>query len=632
MLRSIALSLYILNVGSLVCQAQDLETYSYDIGSPSLTEYYIDIANGSDSNNGRSINAAWKTVTHAWNQIPTSAALNTGYRFNLMNGEYGSDELPNYWELKQGTANFPIILRAATGQSSVKFTRDINMANISYFYLIGIEISPAGGGDAFHCESCNHLLIRGCVLDGGSKTTGAHETLKVNQSQYVYIENNNILYADDNNIDFVGVQYGHIIGNKVHDAGDWCAYVKGGSAYIRIEANEFYNCATGGVTAGQGSGFQFMTSPWIHYEAYDIKIINNLVRDTEGAAFGVNGGYNVIIAHNTAYKIGTRSHMLEVVFGERTCDGETDGESNTTCATFNAAGGWGPSTVRTTPAYIGNRNVYILNNLLYNPSGTNSPQHFAIYGPRTPLGDVNLSAPQVADTNLIIAGNVIWNAPETSSIGIEESDQGCQAGNATCTLSQIQADNQINSSEPALIDPAGSDLRPQPASSLLSAPTASLANFPGGDRQSTPIAPEGNLSNTFSRDFSGATTAGIRTVGAFTNSESALAPPAIDGSDTPSDPLPSPTLSALTVKLKKVGAKLKVTASVTVTSSEPITSVIGQIRQGTKNKGSFTLVLTSGSKYTGSRKIKALKGKAIRVTVTAANSGGSAAKTKKTNY
>jgi hypothetical protein len=366
--------------------AQDLSSYAYEISFDSVADYYVDPVNGSDSNSGTSTSSAWRTVTHAWNQIPSSTPLTEGFRINLMNGNYGYDELPNYWELKQGTSAHPIILRAAPGHDSVRLVRDINMANVSHFYLIGITIAPDGGGDAFHCEACNYLLIRGCVLDGGSTTNGAHETLKVNQSQYVFIENNNIAYADDNNIDFVGVQYGHIIGNKVHEAGDWCAYVKGGSAYIRVEANEFYNCGTGGFTAGQGSGFQFMTSPWLHYEAYDVKVINNIVHDVEGAAFGVNGGYNVLVAHNTAYKVGTRSHMLEVVFGERTCDGETNGAANSTCAAYNAAGGWGQSTVDTTPDPIGNRNVFILNNLLYNPAGTVSSQHFAIYGPRTPAG------------------------------------------------------------------------------------------------------------------------------------------------------------------------------------------------------------------------------------------------------
>ncbi len=609
--------------------AQPLDTYSYDIGSPSVVDYYIDPANGSDDANGTSTATPWRTVQHAWAQIPSSTTLTQGYRFNLLNGNYGNDELPNYWELKTGTANHPIILRAASGQTAVKFTRDINMANVSYFYLIGVEITPAGGGDAFHCELCNHLLIRGCLLNGGSKTTGAHETVKINQSQYVYLENNNILYADDNNIDFVGVQYGHIIGNKVHEAADWCAYVKGGSAYIRVESNEFYNCGTGGFTAGQGSGFQFMTSPWLHYEAYDIKVINNLIHDTDGAALGVNGGYNILVAHNTAYKVGTRDHLIEVVFGERTCDGQTNGQADSGCAAYNTAGGWGPSAVRTDPEPVGNRNVSFLNNIIYNPAGTTAPQHFAIYGPRTPSGDVNMSLPQYSDTNLVIKGNIIWNGNSSTSFGIEDTSQGCQSSNASCNLAQLQSQNTVNSSEPQLQNPAANDFRPQSGSALLSATVAALTSFSGGDRPTPPTVPEGVLGNSFTRDFSGATSAGTRIVGAYGSPDSTLTPPAIDGAEIPSSPAGSaPTLSALKVTAKRAGKKTTLSISVRVTSDLSVDSVVAEITQGRTSLGSATLQLKSGTLYTGKAKVKAKSGKKVATNITATNSAGSASKKK----
>ena len=56
----------------------------------------------------------------------------------------------------------------------------------------------------------------------------AHETVKVNQCQYIYIEDCDISGADDNAVDFVAVQYGHVHGNRIHNAQDWCMYTKGG--------------------------------------------------------------------------------------------------------------------------------------------------------------------------------------------------------------------------------------------------------------------------------------------------------------------------------------------------------------------------------------------------------------------
>lgn len=44
-----------------------------------------------------------------------------------------------------------------------------------------------------------------------------------------------------------------------------------------------------------------MTPPWVHYEAYNIQVTNNIVLRTFGAALGVAGGYNVLVAHNSVY-------------------------------------------------------------------------------------------------------------------------------------------------------------------------------------------------------------------------------------------------------------------------------------------------------------------------------------------
>lgn len=53
-----------------------------------------------------------------------------------------------------------------------------------------------------------------------------------------------------------------------------------------VAENEIYDCGTGGYTAGQGTGFQYMVLPWIHYEANYITFVNNVVHDTQGAGFG----------------------------------------------------------------------------------------------------------------------------------------------------------------------------------------------------------------------------------------------------------------------------------------------------------------------------------------------------------
>ena len=250
--------------------------------------------------------------------------------------------------------------------------------------------------------------------------------------------------AWDNTVDFVAVQGGHVVGSRIHRAGDWAMYVKGGSAGITVRGNAFFDAGTGGFTAGQGTGFEFMVAPFLQYEASDIVFTDNVIHDTEGAGMGVNGGANILMARNTLYRVGSRSHVIEVGFGSRSCDGD-----EARCRAFLAQGGWGTAIVgREEP--IPNSGVSILDNVVLNPDGFVSQwQQFALAGPRMPSPGSNIPSPARADVGLVIRGNVIWNGPVDHALGIE------QPGLAT----QLRADNAINTVRPVLADPARGDYR-----------------------------------------------------------------------------------------------------------------------------------------------------------------------------
>ncbi len=419
----------------------------YAIGQPVMRDVYIDPENGDDNADG-SASTPWRTLDYAWRQLPMGETLSQGYRMILRAGDYSAENIPTYWESRYGTADSPIILTSESGADSVRLP-NVNMFDVRYFYVL--DITMAGGGDVFHCERCDHLLLRGVTVIGDEpETYNTQETIKINQSQWVSIENSDISGAWDNALDAVAVQYGQLIDSRIHNAGDWCTYVKGGSYGWYIGRNEFFDCGTGGVTAGQGTGFEFMTAPWWTYEAADITITQNLIHDTEGAAFGVNGGDNILIANNIAYRVGARSHVLEVAHGLRSCDGDTE-----QCTLNQAAGGWGPTTVGV-EMYIPSRRVHILNNVIENPSGAPSQwQQFFIAAPRTPAPTAD---PARADDGLVIAGNIIINGSETHPLGIEDGG-ACADTNPTCNAAQLRRDNQINTLSRALVDPENGDFR-----------------------------------------------------------------------------------------------------------------------------------------------------------------------------
>jgi hypothetical protein len=506
----------------------------YDIGTPVLADLWVDPVGGDDARNGATRDSALRTVTEAWNRIPIRESLpSTGYRINLVAGNYPESTVPVYWESRYGTFEHPIVLRAADGAGTARLPA-LNIFDTRFMYLDGLDVR-AGGSDVLHCELCDHFLIRNTSVTGAEPESFAvQETVKINQSRFVFIESSDISGAFDNAIDFVAVQDGHVIDSRIHNSGDWCHYAKGGSANLLVDGNEYFDCGTGGFTAGQGTGFQFMVSPWLHYEAYDLKFTNNLIHDVDGAAFGVNGGYNILMAYNTAYRVGTRSHLFEAVFGSRSCDGQPGDDGRERCSQYLADGGWGTTVVDdgNNGVRIPNRNVYVYNNIFYNPPGVQSGfQHFTIFGPYS--GDTqsgsNVAVPTLADTNLQIRGNIIWDGPADYPLGIEGDSDGCQVSNPACNAEQIRRDNAINTIEPQLVDAARGDFRPAPGGNVLTATTFAIPDFGGGDAPTRPAVPVGNSSNLVPTDRAGDPRGATSPPGAFAGTSPIPTPGGIRG-------------------------------------------------------------------------------------------------------
>ena len=412
-------------------------------GAPAFNQIWVDPAAGNDGSSGASRAVAVRTLAEAWRRVPINVNLTTGFQINLTSGTYPESAVPIYWESRHGTQSAPVILKAIDGVGTARLP-NMNVYDCRHLYILGLDIS-SGGGDVLHLDSCSTVLLRDTTIRGLGEIASyavPQETLKVNQSQYIYVEHCDISGAWDNAVDFVSVQYGHVVGSRIHRSGDWAMYAKGGSASLIVAGNEFYDAGTGGFTAGQGTGFEFMVAPWLQYEAYDIQFINNVVHDTQVAGFGVNGGSNILMARNTLYRVGSRSHVIEVGFGSRSCDG-----NQAACRAYLAQGGWGTAVVGGDEP-IPNRDVFIYDNVVYNPDGYVSQwQQFAVAMPRTPSVGSNIPTPARADTNLQIRGNWIWNGAADHPLGIEQ----------TALAADVLAGNSINTVRPVLADPARGD-------------------------------------------------------------------------------------------------------------------------------------------------------------------------------
>lgn len=78
----------------------------------------------------------------------------------------------------------------------------------------------------------------------------------------------------------------------------WCRLLYKKNVYSRLRPSVTFDYQ---IHSKLFAGFEYMTPPWIHYEAYNIQVTNNIVLRTFGAALGVAGGYNVLVAHNSVY-------------------------------------------------------------------------------------------------------------------------------------------------------------------------------------------------------------------------------------------------------------------------------------------------------------------------------------------
>jgi hypothetical protein len=486
---------------------------AYEIGAPTLTELYLS-PDGDDANDGLSAASPLRTLTAAWERIPAGGTLTgSGYRINLLPGEYPCeptepDDCQNYFGSRHGTAEFPVILQAAEGPGSVTLRGGFDLNDVSYLYLIDLTLiggSPLptnqSGNNLLHLANADHVLLRGLTLAGPACASDAcnnlQEVLKVNQVQYLYVESSHIGGAWHSAVDFFSVQYGHFLNNEVHTAGQWCMYVKGGTASLRVEGNDFHDCLLG-FQAGQSSNLAVMRPPWVHYEAYDIKFVNNVLHHIPGVGLSVSGGYNILFAYNTLYEVGTDTEngypLIQAVHGERGCSATDEVPAAVSvCRARLDEGGWGPDFLTDNLAAIPNRNVYILNNLIYNPHGQTLYAHLYVAAPLAlPDGFRNLPDLLPADENLLIAGNLIWNGPPDHPLGVDENT-GCTADHPTCSPAQLRRDNNINTFEPQLVDPANGDYRPIPGGTVSTATTVPLPDFTWDSF--TPAVPTGVLSN-----------------------------------------------------------------------------------------------------------------------------------------
>ncbi|MFN5677170.1 MAG: GDSL-type esterase/lipase family protein [Roseiflexaceae bacterium] len=490
----------------------------YDTGAPQYTDIWVDPLHGNDSADGLTPATAVQHLGTAWERIPATQPLTqTGYRILLQPGSYDATHVPALFTQRTGTAQYPIEIVAAT-PNTVTVTQPINLAYVAYVYIRDITVVVTST-PALSCIDCHHLLVTTSRFDGGG--------IVVAQSHHTYIEDSVIHASDTTGITLRAVYDSHIQQTRVTQSAEACIQLQSGSASIRIETNTLTACGTYGVVTGPRSTLESMRSPWIHYEAYDVTVANNIITATTDAGIGIYGAYNTVVAFNTLYDIGGTHTALAVGHAQRTCAGIIS-QGVPSCSAQLARRGWGTRNTESSGEAIPNRNIFIYNNLIVNPQTTQNQAHLAVAPAVTPSIYSGIPAPSRADENLQIVGNVFWNGDTTLPIGIE-INSGCMVTNPTCNTTQLRADNRVNTTAVTFVDPVNDNWRLE-----QEVPVAvSIPSLPD-NRPLIPLAPLIRPNDATTRDFLNMR----RGSGGFPGAYAAL----IDSATiTPPDDMPSST-------------------------------------------------------------------------------------------
>ena len=494
-------------------------TLPYDQGQPEFVDLYIDPAKGNDQNPGIYPDTALRTLAQAWINV-LKYAHNSGVRINILPGILSFDrENLNRYILRRQALERPIVIRAANGPGTVTISGGLEFESVSYLYLQDLTVSILSPGasigrNVLRFWGSDHILLRNLQLNWSllpAPGSPAGGLLEMTRCEYVFVEDSDFGAAPTAGADMLSVQHGHFFRNRFRNIPGWAVQLRAGSAYWRLERNRIAECGAG-ILAGGTSNLAEMRFPWINYEAYDVKAVNNLLHDLPGPGFAAAGAYCAQFAHNTLFRVGTYRDQTtrgEPLFlftqGGRTCGPSSlPGLPEDLCAGRRAEGGWGP-TVQGVTEPIPNFHVYASNNIALNPAPYQTRNaHFGFAPEVVPGPDTGIPSPCRADVDVRLRSNVVWNGPPDHPLGAGGPGQGCTGVGTICDPSQLLAENFINRLLPQLIAPSQGDFRPRAGTPLFFVPLLPMPPFSWTELPPLPPVPEGDLDTRVDVDFAGA--------------------------------------------------------------------------------------------------------------------------------
>jgi hypothetical protein len=287
--------------------------------------YYV-APTGSDSNNGRSLAAPFKTIGKAVNSVAAGDIIEVRAGTYVVNTMITTPGSSSGWITMRGyNGETPVIRNANNSSPTIYFYHDDCDESVIgngsgntdcrpfYWILQGLQIEGPTAGDDGNAVKIDTPKVK---LVGNKLCCAYADVVKVVRTANDTEILNNEIWQDSRvssnaqGVDIVGADRVRVAGNYVHNVTNIGIYAKGNSRNPVFENNLLVNIgdANNGHALMLGQDTDDYRLVDGNYETYDGIARNNVVVNATWSCVATSSSYNVHIYNNSCYNTGTSTH------------------------------------------------------------------------------------------------------------------------------------------------------------------------------------------------------------------------------------------------------------------------------------------------------------------------------------
>jgi hypothetical protein len=215
-----------------------------------------------------------------------------------------------YFENLKGTASQWITIKNAPGETVIfeGGGNAVQLTDPAYLHWRGLVFQHQTGNGfnvddgGSYATPAHHVVFEDCTFRDMS-ASGNNDLLKLSglddfEIRHCTFQNG---ATGGSGIDMVGCHRGVIAGNHFEKLGSNSIQCKGGTEWVRIEANFFRDGGQRTLNLGGSTGLQFFRPDTAHFEAANLQVFANIIVGS-WAPVAYVGAVNVTVANNTFYQ------------------------------------------------------------------------------------------------------------------------------------------------------------------------------------------------------------------------------------------------------------------------------------------------------------------------------------------